>query len=118
MSDFWKDENMHTLILSMFILIISIIIGHISFKFKETFITGPGGSTISTYAPFKKSFQTNIYQIENDKKNAYNRMFEARIPTFSEHPCHPSCCHDSTALSCSSGCVCVSEEDKALMNYH
>ena len=118
MKDFVKDETLQTLILAGFVLVISIIIGHISFKFKETFITGPGGSTIATRAPFKNPMPTNIYQIENDKKNAYKRMFETRIPTFSEHPCHPSCCHDSTALSCSSGCVCVTEEDKALMNYH
>lgn len=108
-------DEWQPLFLAIFVLIISVVIGHITFQFKEHFMSD------MTRAPYPKSShqsQGYLEQIKVDTKNAYKNMFNNRIPTYSDHPCHPSCCTKSTALSCSHGCVCLTDEDEKMFNNH
>lgn len=108
-----KDSSWHALSIAIFILVVSIVIGHITTSFKEKFTesTSVTRGKIDRIAPA-------IDHIENDEENAYKHIFSNRIPTFLDHPCNQECCHDSTALTCSHGCVCLGPEDKQMLNYH
>jgi hypothetical protein len=110
------NENWHTISLALFVLIVSIVIGHISFSFKEKFISAPANGYITKGDV--KNTKPMYEAIQNDPKDAYKNMFDSRIPTFLNHPCSPDCCKDSMALTCSRGCICLNEADKKALKKH
>ena len=102
-----KDSFWQAVSIALFILIVSIVIGHITTSFKEKF------TEHATRAPIHN--MTAIEQNEREEEDAYRHIFENRLPTFLDHVCSPDCCHDNNMLTCSSGCICLRPEDKRVL---
>lgn len=110
-------EQMQPLYIAIFVLIISIFIGQVTSQFKEKFIN----SSRAQYAPYQQSAMYSkeyMKKLDDMTRDAYKNIFTNKIPTYLDHPCHPACCNKSTSLSCSHGCVCMTNEDLKMFDNH
>lgn len=105
----------HIIGLAILVLVLSVVITYTTRSLQEKFI--PTADYL-TPGNIKNTNKTMAKHIVEDEQDAYKKLFEQRIPTFMDNKCSPECCQNSTRLSCSRGCICLSEKEKKMMRYH
>lgn len=63
----------------------------------------------------KESFDQNHHAPVPLLDLKYEPSQHGKIPTLLDNPCNPTCCSVNNTYTCSTGCVCLSEEDKKLI---
>lgn len=69
-----------------------------------------------TRVTVKESFDNVSYATIPMNDLEYEPRKHGKIPTLLDNKCHPNCCSQNNTYTCSTGCICLTEQDKKLLD--